>query len=338
MLAVRAAQVNQGLYTGAWLGCEIVSAVLFGILTVQCSVYFDWYQQDKRWLKGLVSILWLIEFLTQIIAGWTTYVVTIQFSSPSYAFDALWGNVVMGVLGVSNAVVVQLFYARRGYLLNKSLWPLSLISVVIALISFGLGLATSIELVTMPQTQQAFVHRWSKDLWFCAEASTDLIVAIIVVYSLRASAREYGHSSSGLRGLILYTIGSGILMTIITIIIIILFNVLPNSWTYNAVSLVAGRIYAVSLLTSLNLRGTWINAKTNASSDLSTVPTSNGSRKRRSLAPRPRPGLSLLTLTDPEGLPMTNLSSSPSHPPSSDQQADKRIADDIAEIDTSNSQ
>ncbi|KAF8311101.1 hypothetical protein DL93DRAFT_2083824 [Clavulina sp. PMI_390] len=118
----------------------------------------------------------------------------------------------MGLLGMFNVAVVQLFYARRGYLLNKSLWPFSLICVAGTLLSLGLGLATESQL---PDKQ------WLKEFWYLGVIATDIMVTVLVVYALKLTAREYGFSG-GLRGLVLYTIANGMLTIVVTMTAIIL--------------------------------------------------------------------------------------------------------------------
>ncbi|KAF8311102.1 hypothetical protein DL93DRAFT_1520258 [Clavulina sp. PMI_390] len=78
----------------------------------------------------------------------------------------------MGISATLNAALVQLFYARRGYLLNRSLWPLSLISVILALTSLGMGLGLTIELVTIP-TLSHTVSTGRLDLGLLCEFTSD---------------------------------------------------------------------------------------------------------------------------------------------------------------------
>ncbi|KAF8311100.1 hypothetical protein DL93DRAFT_1519937 [Clavulina sp. PMI_390] len=281
MLVVPVELVDKGLYIGVWLACEIVSTVLFGILTVQSTIYFHQYKNDKQWLKALVCVVWVFELLNQIISVCATYQVLIQNFGPVFVFSSEWASVAMGLLGVSNAVLVQLFYARRAYLLNKSRWSLSLTCVIAALISFGLGFGTTIELVTMPQTQKALdhkvnhligwlffanqliigplpilLHQWLKEFWYIGEITTDLTIALVVAHALRVSAREYGYSSSekGFRGLVLYTVANGFLTSIIMIMAIVLVRT-PLPTTSKQKQIVSVPVYVYDSLKSSPTRG-----------------------------------------------------------------------------------
>ncbi|KAF8321572.1 hypothetical protein DL93DRAFT_2163185 [Clavulina sp. PMI_390] len=77
------------------------------------------------------------------------------------------------------------------------------------------------------------------------KAAADILVASIVVYSL------------SLRKKITYT-GNGLLTSILALVEFSLFQFVPQLGAHSGFGLVLGRIYANSLLASLNLRGTWI--------------------------------------------------------------------------------
>ncbi|KAF8321586.1 hypothetical protein DL93DRAFT_1432589 [Clavulina sp. PMI_390] len=249
---------NDVISIGVWLVCEILASIFFGILTVQCSFYFTNFPHDKWSLKGLVSLSWFLELFNQIFTLWWTYEIQIQnFGRIALTVDLGWTVGVLCAFMTFNSVVVQLFFARRGYLLNPSIWPFSLISVVLVALALTMGMIISIKMIVM--SGDFSNHRWLKDLWALSEAAADAMVMLTVVYSLGAR-REIAHTNirRGIKRLIVYTVSNGFLTSALAFMVFALFKFLPQVGAYAGVNLVLSRIYANSLLASLNLRGSWI--------------------------------------------------------------------------------
>ncbi|KAF8321588.1 hypothetical protein DL93DRAFT_1433358 [Clavulina sp. PMI_390] len=260
-------QTNVFVSTGVWLVCEILSSILFGILTVQCFFYFDRFRRDKWVLKSLVVLSWALELSNQVVAAWWSYEVQVRnFIERAVVTNCVWAPGAMCAITSINAAILQLYFARRGYLLNASLWPLSLIAVALALLAFISGLIVSGNMMSMlgdfPEV------RWLNKLWVLTEAVTDLLVAGIVVYSLSGRRKvAYTSNRSGVERLMIYTISNGLLTSFLALLVFVLVEFLPHLGAYPGVTLVLARVYANSLLASLNLRGTWITDKKDTSSD-----------------------------------------------------------------------
>ncbi|KAF8310859.1 hypothetical protein DL93DRAFT_1564820 [Clavulina sp. PMI_390] len=249
---------NNFLSLGAWLVCEIVSSILFGILTIQCALYFNRFRNDNWGFKALVSVSWFLELLNQTFTLWWTYQVQVR-NFGHLAAELKYGWTLGATCSVMsfNAALVQLFFARRGYLLNPSIWPLPLLSVFLAFLAFFAGMTTSIKM--MIASGEFPGYEWLKKLWILSEAATDILVALVVVHSL-GTRRKAAHLSTqgGLQRLIFYTMSNGLLTSILALIVFALFQFVAQLGAYPGVNLVLARIYANSLVTSLNLRGTWI--------------------------------------------------------------------------------
>ncbi|KAF8321566.1 hypothetical protein DL93DRAFT_1424869 [Clavulina sp. PMI_390] len=244
--------MSKDLSVGALLVCEIASAILFGVLTVQCGIYFDRYKQDKKGLRTLVYTIWFLEFLHQMFSAWWTYQIGIQeFGNMMFMMKSGWRVGAESAAMTLTALIVQLFYARRGYLLNRSLWPISLLVTILAFVAFGAGMAASIEMITLPYFGDFMYYMWLQEIWFSSEAATDLLVALIVVYSLGAVKKSgYSSTESGLWRLIMYTISNGVLTSILAFAVIALFKLLPNTLTHPGVAFLLSRVYSNSLLAS----------------------------------------------------------------------------------------
>ncbi|KAF8321587.1 hypothetical protein DL93DRAFT_1432872 [Clavulina sp. PMI_390] len=260
-------QTNDFVSIGVWLVCEILSSILFGILTVQCFFYFDRFRRDKWGLKALVVLSWVLELSNQFFTVWWSYEVQVRgFIKKAMVTDFMWTPGAICAVTSINAVLVQMFFARRGYLLNPSMWPLSLIAVVLSLVACISGLIVSVKMMTVLEDFPE--GKWLKKLWVISEAITDVLVAGIVVYSLSGRRKvAYTGNRGGVERLMIYTITNGLLTSFLALLVFFLVGFLPHLGAYPGATLVLARVYANSLLASLNLRGTWITDKKDTSSD-----------------------------------------------------------------------
>ncbi|KAF8310861.1 hypothetical protein DL93DRAFT_2084045 [Clavulina sp. PMI_390] len=175
--------------------------------------------------------------MNQTFTLWWTYQVQIRnFGQPVAKIKFGWTlGAICSIISV-NGFLVQLFFARRGFLLNPSNWPLSLLSVALATSAFMAGMITSVKMMLVSGDFQGY--EWLKVLWILSEAATDLLVAFIVVYSLSARRKAaYFGTKGGLQRLMLYTISNGLLTSILAITSFVLFQFVPQYGLYPGVNL-----------------------------------------------------------------------------------------------------
>ncbi|KAF8321585.1 hypothetical protein DL93DRAFT_1432273 [Clavulina sp. PMI_390] len=245
---------NQDLYIGAWLIGVIVSTILFGILTIQCMFYLNRFKRDRWFFKALVLIVWSLDLIIiSLGALWTYLAILRNFGDDSGVFRSAQWTIAPACVDISlNGFLVQLFFARRGYLLNRSLWMISLSAVILATLSFVSGITFTVIMRIVVQDHGSAVYAWLNYLWFTSAAATDLLVALIVVFSLGANSHSYSfHAKRGLRKLMIYTISNGILTSVVAVAGVVLAFVVPPSWIQPALSFVLARLYSNSLLASL---------------------------------------------------------------------------------------
>ncbi|KAF8321567.1 hypothetical protein DL93DRAFT_2163180 [Clavulina sp. PMI_390] len=180
---------NKDSYIGAWLVCEIVSTVLFGILTIQCILYLSQFKRDNWGFKALVLTVWVLDFGT-------------------VAFGAAWTYLAIWI---------------KNY--GLYLW------LLLATLSFVCGVVFAVRVRILLQEGGLATWAWLNYLWFFSAATTDLLVAFIVVFSLGGSNYSYSRDTKrGLRKLIFYTISNGILTSVFAVAGVALSFAAPHSW------------------------------------------------------------------------------------------------------------
>ncbi|KAF8321542.1 hypothetical protein DL93DRAFT_2163159 [Clavulina sp. PMI_390] len=297
---------SKDLYLGTWLVAEIVATVLFGILT--CLVYWSRFKRDKWGFKALVLIVWVLDFgMIAFAALWTYRTVLGHFAKDDVrSLRRSQLGIGLACMDISiNGLILQLFYARRGYLLNRSIWATSLFAVVLATVSFISGMVFSVQVMIIPDQGGLITYAWLKDFWYISEAATDLVVALAVIFSLRKSSSPYPHETKqGLQKLMAYTLSNGMLTSFVAVATVVLSFAVPCSWIQSGLSFILARLYSNSLL---NLRGRWVKARKDSepSIGLSTVhhvgtniPRLSGQSGHQT---PPTALFSVITLGDPDG-------------------------------------
>ncbi|KAJ7364704.1 hypothetical protein DFH08DRAFT_1017261 [Mycena albidolilacea] len=240
---------------GALLIGTLVSYALFGVTTTQVYIYYGRFPQDSWRLKSLVVAAWCCDFAHTICIAITIYTMVItNYGHPERLFvlpNSLLASIFIGSL---LSFGVQLFFSFRIYALSKSFWvpcicwALSLFRFVppnVILFVFGRG----------PAAQ--FLGRFGPlfDAIWAASAANDLLIAgtlVILLYRRRNAGLE--STVAMVDQLIAWTIETGVVTSIASLLMLIVFIALPSTFAWLAIFVVIPRLFSNSLLASLNSR------------------------------------------------------------------------------------
>ncbi|KAL5531059.1 hypothetical protein ACEPAG_3935 [Sanghuangporus baumii] len=235
-----AAEISQGQLVSTTLGAiqigTYIASALFGLMTMQTYHYYCNYSNDRRFLKVLVGWIWSLELVhTIIILGHATIKLTI-------IFDTII------------AFTVQTFFAWRLRVMSKRwelpvfCWALTVLRTITSLIA----VAKFIEI-----KEQSMFFKESKVLVTVVEivsAINDVVIAAGLCYYLLRSRSGITGTDRLVTRLIRYSIQSGILTSIISVIMLVCFLVMPDNWIWIAVHIVLAKPFSNSFLAMLNAR------------------------------------------------------------------------------------
>ncbi|KAJ7020178.1 hypothetical protein C8F04DRAFT_1051150, partial [Mycena alexandri] len=234
-----------------------VSVLLFGITTSQAYVYYSRFPEDSANLKVLVAFVWCCELGHAICIGHGLYTYTISdYGQPERLFGPMPKSVVLAVFftGVIEPCV-QSFFSFRIYGLSKKLYipVLSWILSFVRLAENMVGVAAALGMKSM----QGYLAQWE---WlitadWCISVTNDVVITVTLV-SLLHLQRTNAHKRTALLmdKLIAWTIETGMLTSIMSILTLALFLREKESFIWVSVYFVAPRLFSNSLLASLNSR------------------------------------------------------------------------------------
>lgn len=245
---------------GACLIGAQISAVLYGLTTLQAYFYFVSYPDDSRDNKALVYIIWLLDTLHIVFASISVYhYLVTNYDNPSSLAFVHWSLIVSVAVNIVIACIVQTFFTIQIFLLANSRirwWLSSIIGICIfAHLSFG------VELITLVFIKKEFVKLSQGTLFASAVAPfgvftimSDILIAGSLCVLLYRSRTKYRRTNTIITTLMLYAVNRCLLTSVVAIAEMIVYKIMPDSLWYMAVDFVAGKLFVNSFLATLNSR------------------------------------------------------------------------------------
>ncbi|KAJ8487784.1 hypothetical protein ONZ51_g3979 [Trametes cubensis] len=239
----------------AFIG-NILAACLYGLTTLQTSIYFGRCRKDSTVMKGLVTLLWALDTLHLLLISHTVYSYTISnFGNIPALLKPTWSVLVL-VTGVSDGIIRAL-YCYRIWIVSGKNWLVCAAIAIASLVTLGSSLAYTI--VGLRSDTYIDLEKFSWLLYFSLAWTflSDLLIAVTMCILL--SKRRYGNFRKvdhTIRVLILYSINTGALTTLCTLMALIAYAASPHTFIYIGFYFLLPKLLLNSVLGTLNARKT----------------------------------------------------------------------------------
>ncbi|KAK7042654.1 hypothetical protein R3P38DRAFT_322697 [Favolaschia claudopus] len=258
---------------GAYQIGVLISFMLLGVTVTQAYVYYSRFPDDSWKLKSLVAFVCICEFAQAVCISHALY----KFTVVDYRnTDLITGRLPKSL---DTAVFfaglieecVQGFFAYRILRISKRLLiPVAIlifasVRLILSCVVFGITLRLG--------SLHSYYEHWSwlsLFLW-SAGAGNDIFTTVVLLYLL-CNHRAVGQKRTValVDKLIIWSIETGLLTSATQILLLILFITKKATMIWLAVFVVSSRLYANSLLASLNSRET-LRAMNGQEGSLQTV-------------------------------------------------------------------
>ncbi|EIW57896.1 uncharacterized protein TRAVEDRAFT_59396 [Trametes versicolor FP-101664 SS1] len=240
---------------GAYLICNCVACIMFGLTTHQTYRYYRLYPTDHLSLKILVFVILMLDVVHTIsgIHICYFYLVTNYFN-PARLADGVWS---IRIIILETGLIIlcsHCFYARRLFFLSNRNWvPVTAIALLL-LVEIGFCTAATIE--SFLQVSFAKFIRFNYLLWtiLIVAVAIDCIAAGTLTYYLRKSRTGFRKTDSMVDVLMVYAINTGLSTSILSVVALTCALAMPNNLIYSAILMVCSKMYSNSLLAVLNSR------------------------------------------------------------------------------------
>ncbi|KAL4071804.1 hypothetical protein J3A83DRAFT_2911308 [Scleroderma citrinum] len=223
---------------------SFISLIFYGVSCVQTLFYFQTYPGDHILLKCLIAVIWILE---SAHCGFM-----ISFNN-SYLIDGF------GDLLTPQIIAWFCSHPRRELILylasvvSRNVWLVNLL-VFIEISRYVLSTASSSLAFHVDVTWKSFKDHAYAPLAVSMGVATlgDTLITLTLAYHLHSKRTQ--SSTQLVTRLLAYVVGTGALTSMFSIVKLISILASPNTLLYVLFTLIQVKIYANSILLSLNLR------------------------------------------------------------------------------------
>ncbi|KAH9021161.1 hypothetical protein EDB85DRAFT_437605 [Lactarius pseudohatsudake] len=242
-------------YGAVLLGC-FAAVALSGVLALQTCIYYRLYPKDRGLNKIMVAVVWMLDAThTCLICSSAWKYLIANFGNVSYR-----GHVPITVafsIGVTAFVtlITQLFYVRRLLRLSNNNWFIVGPLLLLVVGRVAAGLVTTVELARL-QNFPAFTAKYKPvfTLGLALSSVADMIITFGMCFYLQESRQGLGTMDKVIGSIIVYTVNNGAITCVSTIVSMICWLTMPHNLIFMALHFAIGKMYANSLLATLNTR------------------------------------------------------------------------------------
>ncbi|KAG2131944.1 hypothetical protein BD769DRAFT_595472 [Suillus cothurnatus] len=236
----------------------MVAAILYGITTLQTYLYYVYYPRDTNGLKVLVGSIWVLDTLhVSLMCHALYYYLVTSFGDVDNLATGVWSLFISLGLNLCMAVLVQTYFAFRICHLTRSniRWWLTSFLMLIVVAHFAFGLETVILMFIKKQfSALSDITLYAATPFAIAAVLSDVFIAASLCILLHGNRSPVIETNTLVNTLIIYAINRCLLTSLVAVAEVIAFAIIPDSLWFIAIDFVIGKLYANSLLASLNSR------------------------------------------------------------------------------------
>lgn len=267
----------------------LLTAMLYGITTLQTYFFYANYPEDRVENKLLVAAIWILDTTHMALTSLSMYHYLItNYANPPALATGHWSLYISVVINMIIALLAHIFFAIRIFRLSSrrlKLWLTPLIGVLI-LAHFCFGVETVVLLFIKKELSRLPEITLIAAMPFALFAVlSDVVIAAALCILLHGSRTGFRRTNTVVNTLMVYAINRCVLTSVVAVAEVIAFAVSPHSLWFLAIDFVIGKLYANSLLATLNSRQSLRNGSTVQSVHLSEIDFEEESRRRTPSTP-----------------------------------------------------
>ncbi|KAG1786463.1 uncharacterized protein HD556DRAFT_1052830 [Suillus plorans] len=239
---------------GAVLLGGFFASVLSGVITAQTVTYIKQYPNDTSTTKSIVAVTWILDSIHTGLVCTTSWIFMVQGFGDESKIDYIPVPLAISVaLTAFLTLIVHCFFAHRIHKLTHNDWRISGPIVVFAFLRLVAALVSTVEMIEL-QTMTAFRHKveWVFTTGLALSCVVDVLVTAGLCFTLRRN-RSHSNMDRVINTIVLYTLENNALTSVATIISMICWVAMDNL-IFLGVHFVLSKLYANSLLATLNSR------------------------------------------------------------------------------------
>jgi len=239
-----------------WLRCPVsVRFVLGGMVNLQGMLYFRSYKKDTSPIKLLVFAVWLLDNLHTGFVWGALWIALIKWNGEQSTDPIPWCIALTLIITAIVTFLVQCFFAHRVFLISRRNLFMTLPVLALTLLRLIASCISTWKMLRNLSFIQFRVHAfWVFTLGLAVSSVVDILLTTLLVYLFRTNRTETGHLNQTIDTLILYGVEAGSITCLATFISMVFWITVPYNLVFLGIHVVIGKLYANSLLATLNTR------------------------------------------------------------------------------------
>ncbi|KAF9441522.1 hypothetical protein P691DRAFT_779782 [Macrolepiota fuliginosa MF-IS2] len=234
----------------------VVAAGLWGIGTAQAYWYYTTYPKDRLDIKLLVSAVWTLDTLHQALISYLVYFyVVTNYFNPAQLNVQIWVFAIQSVFEMIPCAIVQSFFLMRIWRLSNGKLYLIVLPGLLIIAKFVLEtiwICFCFRTKSISDAEARF-GPLSQGVNGLAAAG-DILLSVTMVQLLYKARTGIRQSDNMLGKLMLYTVNTGVITSLWSILTLIVAVRLNKTYIYGAFYFSIGRLYVNTMLATLNAR------------------------------------------------------------------------------------
>ncbi|KAL9716755.1 hypothetical protein Ac2012v2_001207 [Leucoagaricus gongylophorus] len=241
---------------GALLLGGLFASMLSGLVVLQAIIYFKTYESDRKRIKVLVVLIFILDILHTAlvwVALWD-YLIG-HFRDDTHIHDIDWAISATVLITGIVTFVVHCFFSHRIFMLSRHNWFLVVPIAFLALLRTISATVSTAEMTVYNTFRSFEVHfSWVFTLGLGLSTAVDILITGSLFFLLKTSRTSDFNLNVVIDTLILYAFETGALTTIGTIASLIFWVMQDNNLIFMGLHFVIAKLYANSILVTLNVR------------------------------------------------------------------------------------
>ncbi|KAI0769089.1 hypothetical protein BD413DRAFT_88745 [Trametes elegans] len=263
---------------GVMLLSTIITSALYGVTVLQSLYYYDKFPKDPWIMKATVAVIWILDTVTIVLDSHAVYYyLIVNFNNPAALMIQVWSAQVEILITYSAVLLAQLFYIHRIFQLRPHIWQIPAVMGLIALASYLLIIVIVVQVfrssawsdVGSTQVDRPLVANWVTGM------IVDFAITIVLCWYLwqeRRVVRPRTHRL--LNRIIIFSVQRGAIAAVVQVMTLLTVSahpsssrlihshppgplqkfILPQNLVWLAFHNVLSKVYANSMLATLNSR------------------------------------------------------------------------------------
>ncbi|KAJ6615788.1 hypothetical protein B0H10DRAFT_2190859 [Mycena sp. CBHHK59/15] len=231
-----------------------IALVLSGIVTVQCIIFFKLYPNELRIKNAMDFRFPPFRFIVTSLFNYF-----ISFFGDRARIDHIpWSIALSVVVTAIQTLIFHWFFAHKIYNSSRKNWWITAPIVILAFLRLFAASVSTTEMIRLHR-YSAFTEKypgWVFTTGLSLSAVVDILITGWLCYFLQRMRRRTASTSIDhvVNTLTLYTLENGLLTCLTTTASLICWLTMPTNLVFMGLHFVIGKLYANSLLISLNTR------------------------------------------------------------------------------------